>query len=195
MLPLTERLTVTGTPPWERALALLEKLVEKLVEKHNPDRMTRMLECQRSKQEAIPMTLDLLSDLNWPAVIVAAVAFFALGALWYAEPVFGKTWQRASNIQMPEGESFGPSFYIGPFITCLLGTLAVAMISAATGSDTLGEALVVGLVAGLGIAGSALFVTGYFDPQKPEPMLWVAIVTGYHLVGLTIAAVILALWR
>jgi uncharacterized protein DUF1761 len=140
------------------------------------------------------VTFDVLGDLNWLAVAVAAIVYFALGAIWYAPPVFGKAWMRASNFQMPEGETPGAAFYIGPFITCLIGTIAVAMITAATGSETVGEGIAVGLVVGLGIAGSALFVTGYFDPQKPEPIVWVAVVTGYHLVGLTLAAVILAIW-
>jgi hypothetical protein len=141
------------------------------------------------------MTLDVLGDLNWPAVIVAAIAYFALGAVWYAPPVFGKAWMRASNFQMPEGQAPGASFDIGPFITCLIATIAVAMLIPATDSDTVGEGIVIGLVAGIGIAGSALFVTGYFDLQKPEPMVWIAVVTGYHLVGITLAAVTLSIWR
>lgn len=140
------------------------------------------------------MALDALGDLNWLAVIVATIAFFALGAIWYAPAVFGDAWMRSSGFQMPEGEKPGASFYIGPFITCLIATIAIGMLAAATGSDTVGEGIVLGVVAGFGIAASALFVTGYFDPQKPEPMVWVAIVSGYQLVGLTLAAVILSLW-
>jgi hypothetical protein len=55
-------------------------------------------------------------------------------------------------------------------------------------------AIVLGVVGGLGLAGASLLVTGYFDPNKPEPMTWVAVVAGYHLVGLTLAAVIVSLW-
>ena len=32
------------------------------------------------------MTFDSLSDLNWLAVLVAALAYFAIGAVWYAPP-------------------------------------------------------------------------------------------------------------
>ena len=35
-----------------------------------------------------------ISDINWLAVLVAALAFYSLGALWYG-PLFGKYWQRA----------------------------------------------------------------------------------------------------
>jgi hypothetical protein len=140
------------------------------------------------------MTFDVLGDLNWLAVLVATIAYFALGALWYAPPVFGKAWMRASNIQMPEGESPGPAIYIVPFVTCLIATIAIAMLAVATGSESIGEGIVLGVVGGLGLAGASLLVTGYFDPNKPEPMTWVAVVAGYHLVGLTLAAVIVSLW-
>lgn len=30
------------------------------------------------------MSFDVLGDLNWIAVIIAAVAYFAIGAIWYA---------------------------------------------------------------------------------------------------------------
>jgi len=53
---------------------------------------------------------------------------------------------------------------------------------------------VLGLVAGVLVAGSALLVTGFFDPKKPQPMVWVGITAGYHVVGYVIAAVILSLW-
>lgn len=43
------------------------------------------------------MSFDLLGDLNWLAVLVAALAYFAVGALWYAPPVFGKTWAAAGG--------------------------------------------------------------------------------------------------
>jgi hypothetical protein len=37
-------------------------------------------------------------------------------------------------------------------------------------------------------------VTGFFDPQKPQAMTWVAVVGGYHIVGLVIVGIILSVW-
>ncbi|MGH2554224.1 MAG: DUF1761 domain-containing protein [Actinomycetota bacterium] len=139
------------------------------------------------------MSFDVLGDLNWLAVIVATVAYFAPGGLWFASPVFGRPWIRASGIQMPEGAP-GTAFYVGPFATCLVATIATAMLVEATGSDTLGEGIVLGLVLGIGLALTTLFVTGIFDPKKPEPMVWFAITGGYHLIGLLIAGGTLATW-
>ncbi|HZK52309.1 MAG TPA: hypothetical protein VFD47_12190 [Actinomycetota bacterium] len=74
----------------------------------------------------------------------------------------------------------------------VLGDLNWLAVIVAT--DTVAEGIVLGLVTGVGIALSALFVTGFFDPQKPQAAVWVAVVSGYHVVGLVIAAIILAIW-
>jgi uncharacterized protein DUF1761 len=141
------------------------------------------------------MSFSVLGDLNWLAVIVAAVAFFALGGLWYSNVLFGKQWTEAVGWQAPEGEKPPVTLYLMPLGTCVVSTIAVAMLAAATGTDTFGAAIVLGLVAGLGLAGMALLVTGFFDPKKPKPLVWVAITSGYHLVGFLITAAIVALWR
>jgi hypothetical protein len=140
------------------------------------------------------MKLDVLGDLNWLAVIVAGLAYFALGALWYASAVFGKAWQRSMGWEVQADEQPGPALYIVPLITCLIAAIAVGMLAEATGSDTFGEGIVLGLVTGVGIAGAVLLVTGIFDPKKPEPMTWFGITAGYHLVGLLIASVIVSVW-
>lgn len=140
------------------------------------------------------MSLDTLGELNWLAVIVAAIAFFALGAVWYAPPVFGRAWQRAAGAELPEGTRPGIAYYVGPLATCFLSTVATAMLALATGTDTFGEAIVLGLVVGIGLAAAVAFVGGVFDPHKPQPLLWFAIFSGYQLVGLLIVAAIVALW-
>ncbi|MGH3713640.1 MAG: DUF1761 domain-containing protein [Micromonosporaceae bacterium] len=141
------------------------------------------------------MSFAVLGDVNWLAVIVAAVAYFGLGGLWFARFAFGDIWSRAIGWDTSGEQAPGPEYYIGPAVTCLLSTIAVAMLAVATGTDTFAEGIVLGLVTGLGISGAVLFVTGYFDPKKPQPMLWTAITLGYHLLGLLIVSVILALWR
>ena len=140
------------------------------------------------------MSFDTLGDLNWLAVIVATIAYFALGALWYAPPVFGRAWQRAGGVEMVEGQRPGIAFYLGPLLTCFLAAVATAMLALATTSTTFGEGVVLGVVLGVGVAAAVVFVMGIFDTHKPDPMTWFAISAGYHLVGLTIAAVIVALW-
>jgi uncharacterized protein YneF (UPF0154 family) len=141
------------------------------------------------------MNFDVLADLNWLAVIVATIVYFAIGGLWFARPVFGKIWQDAIGWTEKDAEGATPvTMYVVPLVTCLVSTIALAMLSEATGTDTFGEGIVLGLVVGIGLAFAALFVTGFFDPRKPKPQTWIAVTAGYHVVGLLVAAVILALW-
>lgn len=140
------------------------------------------------------MSFDLLGDLNWLAVLVAALVYFALGGLWFVPRVFGNIWMRSIGWEPTEEDQPSPAIYLGPLITCLIASIAVAMLAEAAGVDGFGDGLVLGLVTGIGVAGAALLVTGVFDPKKPKPMTWFAVMAGYHLVGLTIAAVIVSVW-
>ena len=140
------------------------------------------------------MGFDALGDLNWLAVSVATLAYYVLGAVWFAEPTFGKAWRRSIGWEMAEGRHLGTAFYVGPLITCLVAAIAVAMFAGATGSDTFTEGIVLGLSAGVGIAGAVLFVVGVLDPVKPQPLTWFGITAGYHLLGLVISSVIVSVW-
>jgi uncharacterized protein DUF1761 len=140
------------------------------------------------------MSFKVLGDLNWLAAIVAGIAYFSLGAVWFMPATFGKAWQRSIGWEMPGDQRPGSAFYVGPLMTCLISAIAEGMLAQASGSDTFGEGVVLGLVTGVGIAGTVLFVTGVFDPKKPEPMTWFGITAGYHLVGLLIASIIVSVW-
>ena len=41
-----------------------------------------------------------MGEINWLAVLLGALAFFAVGALWYGV-LFGKPWQRETGITEP----------------------------------------------------------------------------------------------
>jgi Protein of unknown function (DUF1761) len=141
------------------------------------------------------MSFEVLADLNWLAVIVGAIVFYVLGAVWFAPQVLGRAWQRASGIVQPEGERPGAAFYIWPFITSLVSTIATAMIALLTGTDVFGDALALGIVVGIGYAAAVALVGGIFDPHKPQPQVWFAIFGGYQVIGLTVVATIVALWE
>ena len=142
------------------------------------------------------MTFDVLSDLNWLAVLVAALAYFAIGALWYAPPVFGKVWADAGGFVLPEaGNRPSATIYLTPLIGSVLSAIALGMVAAASGTDTFQEGIVLGIVVAVGFAISISFVTAQFETQKPKPMVWGAVNGGYHVVGNLIAAIIVASWQ
>jgi hypothetical protein len=142
------------------------------------------------------VSFDLLSDLNWLAVLVAALAYFAIGALWYAPPVFGKVWAAAGGFALPEpGTRPNPAIYLTPLVGSLLSAIALGMIAKASGTDTFEEGIVLGLVVAVGFAISIALVTAQFETSKPKPMVWGAVNGGYHVVGNLLAAIIVASWQ
>ncbi|MGH8824761.1 MAG: DUF1761 domain-containing protein [Jiangellaceae bacterium] len=142
------------------------------------------------------MSFDVLGELNWLAVIVAALAYFALGALWYAPPVMGKTWMAAGGMEMPaDDQRPGPGIYVVPLIGSVLSAVALGMLAEASGTDTVGAGFVLGLVAAVGFALAIAMVTATFESNKPKPMVWGAINAGYHALGIIVAALIIGAWQ
>ena len=140
------------------------------------------------------MDIDVIGDMNWPAVIVAGVVFWGLGAGWYAERVFGRAWMQAMGWQPAANDRPNASMYLVPLGTCLLSAIAVGMLAEATGTDSIGEGILLGLVVGIGIAAAAIFVTGFFDPVKPKPMTHALINLGYQVAGLAAVGAIIGVW-
>jgi Protein of unknown function (DUF1761) len=140
------------------------------------------------------MSFDVVDDLNWLAVVVATVAYYVLAGPWYADALFGPAWRQSIGWSKRAGERLGPRYYVGPLVTCLIAVVAVAMLAEATGSDSFAEGVVLGLVVAVGVVGAVLFVTGALDPQRPRPIVWFAITGGYHLIGLVMASLLVAVW-
>jgi hypothetical protein len=141
------------------------------------------------------MTFDVLGDLNWLAVIVAALAYFILGGIWYAPPVMGKAWMKASGIDMADTEEGPPPIvFVAPLFGYLFAAAATAMIAVSTGTDTVSEGIVLGLVIGIGYAATLTAVMATFESKKPQPMMWAVITAVYNIIGLLITSVIISVW-
>jgi hypothetical protein len=140
------------------------------------------------------MTIDL-GAVNWLAVIVGAAIYFVLGALWYSPPLFARPWQAAIgwDESRPQPQT-NPLTYVIPAVLYLIAGVATALLAAATGTDTLNEGIVLGLVTGLGYALPMVGVEATFDPNKPRPLTWFGITVAYHLIGFLILAVMIAIW-
>lgn len=140
------------------------------------------------------MSFDPLSDLNWLAVIVATIAYFALGGLWYSPLLFAKPWQRAAGMVVEEGQNPGPVIYVAPLIANLIASVVTAMFAVATGSTTVGDGIVLGLLVGVGYAATVVGLDATFDTHKPDKGTWFAITAAYHVIGLMIVGAIVSIW-
>jgi hypothetical protein len=141
------------------------------------------------------MSFDAFSDVNYLAVLAAALAYFALGAIWYIPPVMGNTWQKAGGIEMPEGQAGpNPVLFVGTYVAYAAAGLATALLAVGTGSDTAAEGVVLGLIVGVGYAFTAAAVTALYD-RKPQPMIWWLVNGIFNVIGLVVVALIISVWR
>jgi hypothetical protein len=142
------------------------------------------------------MSFDVLGQVNWLAVIVGTIIYFAIGAVWFTPILFGRPWQRAIGWD-PERTTpeMNPVTYGVPAVLYLVASAATAMLAAATGSDTFSSGLVLGLVVGVGYALVINANDAIFDPNKRRPLTWFAITGAYNLLGLVIVAVLVSVWH
>ena len=131
-----------------------------------------------------------LADLSWLAIGVATLAYYLLGALWFT-PLFGRAWDDAIGHRRVRGERFGAAYYVVPLVSALLVTVAMAVLLG-VGPGRTSDALVLGLVVGLGVA-VAVSVNNALTPNTPHPFVLGAVTGGYHLVGIVGVTLLLAL--
>ena len=130
-----------------------------------------------------------MPEINWIAVIVAAVASFALGGLWYSPVLFGKVWQREAGIsdeKLKQGNMvkiFGLSLVLS-----LLAAWNFANFLGPRPSIVFGTA--VGASAGLLWVASSFGINYLFERKSFKLFL---INGGYHTAQFAIIGLVLAL--
>jgi hypothetical protein len=133
-----------------------------------------------------------LEGVNWLAVIVSAIAYFILGALWYSPLLFANLFVKYRGVPAEQLQSQGqPIEYLLTFIGDLVMALVLAILIKAAAAGTLLDGIVVGVVVAAGIAATSTFIYTIF--AGPHRGLW-AIYSGYQLVAFAIMGAILAIW-
>lgn len=137
--------------------------------------------------------------LNYSAILVAVVANFFLGFLWYT-PLFGKVWARENGFDTsikPAGGAIAKGMIINVIGNFLLAFVFAHNIGAWTfvpGMDVMSNTGK--------IMNAAIFTwLGFYVPVDLNAVAWEKkswklffINTGYHLAMLLVAATILTLW-
>jgi len=129
--------------------------------------------------------------INFVAVIVAALANFLIGGLWYSPALFGKAWMRANGFteeDLKRGKMpviFGVSF--------VFSLLMAANLAAFIGPDaSLGFAVGAAVAAGLGWAALGLGIVALFERRS---FRYILINGGYLTVSFAVMGVIIGLIR
>ena len=128
-------------------------------------------------------------QINWLAVLVAALSAFVLGGLWYG-PLFKHAWCREAGID-PDAAPKHPGRVFGAaFVASFIAAAAFAwIIGPAPG---LRMAVISGLVAGLGIVAMSFGINYAFAQRSVR--LWL-IDGGYHTLQFSLYGLVIGLWQ
>ncbi|HKX99335.1 MAG TPA: DUF1761 domain-containing protein [Steroidobacteraceae bacterium] len=132
-----------------------------------------------------------MADINWLAVLAAALSAFLLGGLWYSPALFQKAWQRGAQISDEELQKGGHpgKTYGGAFVLSLVAAATFAMF---LGKPPVGEATAYGFCVGLTWV-AASFGINYLFERKTMTLFLVN--GGYHTLQFTLYGLILGLWH
>ena len=130
----------------------------------------------------------MLESINWVGVIVATVAAFALGALWYG-PLFSKPWLRSlgktqADMQQAGGPPMAP-LMITQFIATIITATVLALIIERFGPGVL-TGLTVGLLCGAGFVATAKLSDVLFSQTATSTRYWIEAgnqIVSYALMG------------
>ena len=128
--------------------------------------------------------------LNWWAILVATIAGFVLGGLWYG-PLFGKAWMAAIG-KTADDIKPSPTPFVVSFVTALVTAIVLALLINALGVVRVVDGAILGLVIGVGFIATAMASDSAFCGWGLRLFL---IQAGYRVAYSVLMGAILTWWR
>ena len=125
--------------------------------------------------------------MNWLAIIIAVIANMVIGAPWYGNWAFGKSWMKLSGHTMGEGMQIGP-LYALTALAALVQAITMSWFIGQTGANSGAAGAIIGLYVGLGFVASAMFAEVLFAGRPPRLY---AITAGYSVVAAIVQGAII----
>jgi hypothetical protein len=132
--------------------------------------------------------IKILLNINLLAVLVAGFAHMATGLIWFMPRFFGRQWMELTKQELKPARQWIAAGIIGHQLIALVLAVVVYLANA----TTIFEGIIVGILIWIGFV--VTLEVGELIWEK-IPFKLFAIRIGNHLVALSIAGVILAIWR
>lgn len=128
---------------------------------------------------------------NYAAIVVAAIAYWILGAIWYGV-LFSKPWMALENISMEQARSVNPVLpYVVTLLLNLLIAFALSQLCLWRNATSAARGASLGIFLWIGFVGPITY-TAYMYEMRPWQLF--AINGFYPLVGLCLMGAILGAW-
>ena len=137
----------------------------------------------------------MVPEINWLAVLLAAVSSMVVGAIWYAKPVFGRRWMKLSGITDADTQKGAAVALILTFIVSFF-TAAVLAGSAAIAQhfyegDFFLNVVLTSIILWIGFTASRMLTHDLFD-RRPGSLT--ALNLGHELVTVVVMGLIIGLF-
>lgn len=113
-------------------------------------------------------------QINTLAVFLAAAASMVVGAIWYANSVFGKTWARLAKVDMSKTPKSGEMAWLmgSTFVASLVTAYVLAHVSYLSaqffGQELMQSALTTAFWLWLGFTATRLYVHDAFEGRRKK---------------------------
>jgi len=135
-------------------------------------------------------------EVNYWAVLLAAVSSMVVGSIWYTPKLFGGPWMKMTGVKMNQKMSAGKSAWMfgSVFVASLVTAYVLAHVTFLAhkffGNSYLSDALQTAFWLWLGLTAMRFYVHDTFEGRRKKLTLLNA---GHELVTLLIMAVIIGL--
>jgi hypothetical protein len=131
-------------------------------------------------------------DINWVAMVLAAIVGFALGAIWFV-PLFGKAWDREAGVTEAIKQAGNkPLIFGGAFLLYLFMAFILGHTLATYGNPGLRLSILIANGVGLGFVAPAFGVSYLFAHRSLKLFLMDA---GYWILTYSLMGTVFGLMR
>jgi hypothetical protein len=130
---------------------------------------------------------NAFQNLNWFAIVVAAVSAFILGSLWYSPIMFARRWMKESGIteESTKNINMGKLFVLSFLLSLIASFFLALFIGAKAGA---GNGALAGFMAGLGWVFTFMGISYMFESRTLTHFL---INSMYSIISLTMMGLII----
>lgn len=131
---------------------------------------------------------EVIQNLNWLAIIGAALSTFIIGGIWYS--VFEKPWMATNNFNKDDLKKRNMPLVFGlSFLFSFIMSLNLAMF---IGKEDVIFGTIAGFMTGFGWVAFAISIIALFEKRS---LKYVLINGGYMVVSFTLMGAILGAWK